>query len=512
MAGLGERAAGAMFWNLVGKTAFMVVKYAESIVLVRLLGGEEYGALAGLLNLNAMIVLFAALGLESTLLRYLPAAVAGGGTGAERKLVGKAAALRLLFSVILAVGLWLSARPVADLILHDPQRADLVRVVSFMIIGLGLQNLLTRVLAARYEQRFINLVQVLLTTGYLAAASMVVLAGGGVFGVLLCLIGLYAVTIAAFLKRWRRENPIAEETKADAQATSRKRMIRFSGLIYLYGILHFVFEKGLDVLLIGALRDDLVEVTWYVVGYNFAFFAVSFFSAAFSEGFTLAMISEVANTGDKEKLRRIFAVFMEYLYLFIFPIVVGGVLLGRELLHLMYGKVAAGSVVPMLVLLFGLGFSKMGGVTANFLQGLDREKTLVKARLLFGAVNLVLDLLFIPWWGALGAAVATTIAVAVGIAYEWSVVHRILRPDYPWAFLAKVLAASLVMGAVVWWVGELIDWPELLRLPVLILLGAAVFALLLILLRPFRRAHAELLATLPLPGKEIWLKFLAPRG
>ena len=310
MAGLGERAAGAMFWNLVGKTAFMVVKYAESIVLVRLLGGEEYGALAGLLNLNAMIVLFAALGLESTLLRYLPAAVAGGGTGAERKLVGKAAALRLLFSVILAVGLWLSARPVADLILHDPQRADLVRVVSFMIIGLGLQNLLTRVLAARYEQRFINLVQVLLTTGYLAAASMVVLAGGGVFGVLLCLIGLYAVTIAAFLKRWRRENPIAEETKADAQATSRKRMIRFSGLIYLYGILHFVFEKGLDVLLIGALRDDLVEVTWYVVGYNFAFFAVSFFSAAFSEGFTLAMISEVANTGDKEKLRRIFAVFM----------------------------------------------------------------------------------------------------------------------------------------------------------------------------------------------------------
>jgi len=248
-----------------------------------------------------------------------------------------------------------------------------------------------------------------------------------------------------------------------------------------------------------------------VIGYNFAFFAVSFFSTAFSEGFTLSMVSEVAAGGDEARLKRVFAVFMEYMYLFIFPILIGGLLLGGDLLRLMYGETGEGAIVPMLILFVGLSFSKMGGITANFLQAMNKEKTLVKARLLFGAINLALDLLFIPWWGATGAAIATTIAVMAGIVYEWRIVHRELHPEYPFAFLLKVLGASVVMGAVVWWLGALITWPDLLRLPLLIIVGGAVFAALLIALRPFRPEHAELVGTLPLPGKNVWLKWMTPR-
>lgn len=511
MARLGERAAGAMFWNLLGKAALMVVKYAESIVLVRLLGGEQFGALAGLINLNAMVVLFASLGLENTLLRFLPAAVGRGGTAAERRLVGQAAAIRLIVSLAAAVILYLTATPIASLILHSPQQAYLVRVVGLMVVGLSLQNLLSRVLVARYEQKFINLLQVALTTLYLAAASLTILAGGGVLGVLLCLVGLYGATLVLFLNRLRGENKLAGEMSATQAPVTMRRLFQFSGLLYLYGVLHFVFEKGMDVLLLGVLRDELVQVTWYVIGYNFAFFAVSFFSTAFSEGFTLSMVSEVAAGGDKAKLKRVFAMFIEYMYLFIFPILIGGLLLGGDLLRLMYGETGEGAIVPMLILFFGLSFSKMGGITANFLQAMNKEKALVKARLLFGAINLALDLLFIPLWGATGAAIATTIAVVAGIAYEWRIVHRELRPQYPAAFLLKVLAASGVMGAAVWWLGTLIAWHNLLRLPFLIVAGAVVFALLLILLRPFRREHADLIDTLPLPGKNVWLKWMTPR-
>ncbi|HPQ71277.1 MAG TPA: polysaccharide biosynthesis C-terminal domain-containing protein [bacterium] len=511
MARLGERAAGAMYWNLVGKVALMVVKYAESIVLVRLLGGEQYGALAGLLNLNAMVVLFASLGLENTLLRFLPEAVARGGPAAERRLVGQAGAIRLIVSLAVAAVLYLAAEPIARLILHAPEQAVLVRVVGLMVIGLGLQNLLSRVLVARYEQRFINLLQVALTTIYLVAAALTILAGGGVLGVMICQIALYGATLVFFGRRLRTAAmPTVENTFTGSPVTVR-RLFQFSGLLYLYGVLHFVFEKGMDVLLLGALRDELVQVTWYVIGYNFAFFAVSFFSAAFSEGFTLAFVSEVAASGDEAKLKRVFAVFMEYMYLFIFPILIGGLLLGGDLLRLMYGETGEGAIVPMLILFFGLGVSKMGGITANFLQALNKEKALVKARLLFGAINLALDLAFIPLWGATGAAIATTIAVVAGIVYEWTIVHRALHPDYPVAFLAKVLAASLVMGAVVWWLGNLIAWHDLLRLPVLIVAGGVVFALLLIVLRPFRREYVELIDTLPLPGKKIWLKWMTPR-
>jgi len=511
MAKLGARAADAMFWNLVGKTAFMVVKYAESIVLVRLLGGDDYGALSGLLNLNAMVVLFAALGLENTLLRFLPEAIARGGAAAEKKLVAQSSLIRLAVSALAGALLWILARPLAGLIVHNPEQAYLVKIVALMVIGLGFQNLMSRVLVARYEQRFINLIQAGLTAAYVALAALVVYLGGGVAGVLWCLTALYAITLLLFVYRLRRPNAMAGEIREPAAPISAGRLLRFSGYLYLYSVLHFAFEKGMDVLLLGALRDELIEVTWYVLAYNFAYFAVNFFSAAFSEGFTLAMIGEVVAQGDTQKLRAIFGVFMEYLYIFIFPIVIGGIIVGPDLMRLMYGQVAEGSIAPMIILFIGLAVSKMGGITANFLQGLDQEKALVKARLLFASVNLVLDLILIPFLGAVGPAIGTSVAVICGIAYEWRIVHRLIQPVYPWRFLAKTLGASLVMGFVVWWAGQHIHWHQLLRLPFLVLLGLVVFAVILVPLRPFRKQHAELLGTLPLPWKHVWLKWLTPK-
>jgi len=348
---LGERAAGAMFWNLLGKIAFMVVKYAESIVLVRLLGGDEYGALSGLININGMVVMLSALGLESTLLRYLPEAITRGGPQAERRLVARSLVTRLVLSLLAALALWLLAEPFARGILHDVARAGLVRITAVMVIGLGMQNLLARVLTARYEQKFINLTQVVSTAVYLLVAAAAVLAGAGVRGVLICMVVMYFALAVLYLWRLRREHPLADEARHDAAPTTWRRMIEFSSVIYIYSLLHFVLEKGMDVLLIGRLRTELVQVTWYVLAYNFAYYAVSFFSMAFAEGFTLAMVGEVAAKGDTEKLRRIFAVFVEYLYVFIVPIMVGGLLLGGDLLRLMYGTIGEGAVVPMLVLL-----------------------------------------------------------------------------------------------------------------------------------------------------------------
>jgi len=158
-----------------------------------------------------------------------------------------------------------------------------------------------------------------------------------------------------------------------------------------------------------------------------------------------------------------------------------------------------------------MSLAKMGGVTANYLQALNRERVLVKARVIFGVVNFVLDVLLIPWLGALGAAIATSLATNGGVAYEWVVMHRELRPKYPWMFLVKVLAASLVMGGAIWWLGAYIAWRPLLRLPFLIFFGGAVFAAALVVLRPFRKEHIELLETLPLPFKNLWLRWLAPR-
>jgi O-antigen/teichoic acid export membrane protein len=512
MTRLGARAADAMFWNLLGKFALMLLRFLESVILVRLLGDAGYGAFSQATNLNAIVVLLAALGLENALLRFLPETVVQLGEGGERRLVHKTLLLRLAASLLAAAVLWQLAEPLAQRLLHDAARADLVKITAALVIAMGFDNLMARVLVARYEQRFINLIQAALTGAYLAGAALAIWLGGGIAQVLLCVVAMHGATAALFFWRWRRPNALAAAPTGGETAITVGRLLSFSGYTYVYNFLQFVFQKGMDVLLLGLLLPDLAPVAWYVIAYNFVFYSVSFFSNAFSEGFSLAMVSEVAARRDMEKLRRIFAVSMEYLYLFVIPIFIGGLIVGADILRLLYPATSArGAAAPMYVLLFGLSFSKMGAVTANFLLGLDREKTLVRLRLLFGALNFLLDLALIPWLGPLGAAIATTIAVTGGVAAEWRVAHQLVQPTYPWRFLAKTLLAGLGMGAALLWLRgpapAALHW----RVPLLLLAGTGVFVVLLALLRPFRREHAALLETLPLPWLKRWLPLLVER-
>jgi O-antigen/teichoic acid export membrane protein len=427
------------------------------------------------------------------------------GADGEKRLVLRALGLRAGASAVAAATIWALAPLLAARLLHDPAQAGLIRLVAVLLVAMGLGTLMTSVLVTRYEQKFINLIQVLVTASYLGATAVVVSLGGGVTGALACLIGMHGFTGLLFLVRWIVRRPRAPRSDSDDAGPSLGALLRFSGFAYVYNALLFVFQKGMDVMLLGLLLTDLAPVTWYVIAYNFVFHAVSFFSNAFSEGFSLAMISEVAARRDMEKLRRIFTVAVEYLYLFVLPILVGGVLVGGDILRLLYpASTAAGALAPMIVLLAALSLSKIGSLTPHFLFGMDRQRTLVAVRIVFGVVNFVGDWLLIPRYHALGAAMGTGIAVVGGIATEWWIVHRLLRPEYPWRFLGKVVVASLAMVPVLLPL-RLLNWPLPVKVPLLLLAGMTAFAGALAVLRPLRREHEILLATLPLPGKRFWL-------
>jgi len=510
---LGERAAGAMYWNLLGKFALMVLRFLESIVLVRLLGEDDFGAFSQAVNLNAIVVLVAALGLENALLRFLPAAVMAQGAAGERRLVVRALFLRAVVSAVVAALVWWQAPWLAGRLLHDSARAGLIKLVAVLLISMGFQNLFARVMVTRYEQKYSNLIQAGFTALYLLAAAAAVKLGGGISGVLWCQIAFNSALLAMFFRRWRRELPSPAGEKKNVAPVSWRQLFQFSGYTYVYNLLNFVFQKGMDVLLLGLLLTDLAPVTWYVLAYNFVFYSVSFFSNAFAEGVPLAIVSEVAAQDDLPKLRRVYAISIEYLYLFVIPIMIGGLLLGSRLLHLFYPEGPAdGATVPMLVLLVCYSLAKIGSINVNFLMGLNRERILVVIRVAFGALNLLLDLLLIPRYQALGAAMATGTSVLSGVMVEWVVVHRHLRPFYPVRFLSKILLAGLTMGGGIMLLDLFIDWAPYLQVPALFLAGILVFTVMIFALRPFRREHAELLAKLPLPGKQYWLRRLIPEN
>ncbi len=508
MPGLGQKAAGAMFWNFAGKLYFMLGKYAESVILIRLLGAEEYGAMGAALSVEAMAVMFVSLGMNNTILKFLPQVREQG--AAERPFLRRVILWRFLLSVAAAAIIALLAPFFAERFIHDRARTGLFYAVALLVVGTGLQNLISRILVSRYRQKALNLIQSIVLTVYLALSVCAILLGFGVTGVLFA----NAVTaLGGAILVWIKSGG-ANEAPAGPDAgagPSFARMARFSITFFFYDLLNFVLEKPLDVMLLGLLQPDLKQVAYYVLAYNFATFSMSIFTKVFAEGFTLSLAADVYAAGDWPRLHKIYGALMEYMYLFIIPVVAGGLVIGDDLIRVMYGREGEGAVGPAIFFLVVTAFGKYQGITANFLGAMDRERALIVSRAIFAALNAGLNVLLIPLYGAWGAIIGTSIATFAGLAYEAVLLHRAMKPVFPVRFMIRVGAASALMGACVFAAVRFLPDSALVRVAVGLPLGGAVYLAGLMALKPISPHLLDVIQQTKAPGARFAVRLLMPR-
>lgn len=131
-----------------------------------------------------------------------------------------------------------------------------------------------------------------------------------------------------------------------------------------------------------------------------------------------------------------------------------------------------------------LGFILIKVLAPGFYARQD-TKTPVRIGMISMAANIVMSLLFVSYLKHVGLALAISLAAFVnaGLLYRKLRRHNIYQPEPGWgAYLLRVMAASLVMGGLLWWgAGDLTDWfamtthERILRLAFYILIGMAVY-------------------------------------
>jgi len=113
---------------------------------------------------------------------------------------------------------------------------------------------------------------------------------------------------------------------------------------------------------------------------------------------------------------------------------------------------------------------------------LKKKTKLLLYLVIFAAtLNVVLNLIFIPQFGALGAAYSTLISYVAYLLATWVSGRRILIWSFPVRSLVKSLAASLVMYAGLFFIR--FGYSNLASLALEVLIGAIIYAAILCILR-----------------------------
>jgi len=503
-----RRVTSAVFWNFFGKTFLLGVRFAESVLLVRLLGGEAYGLYGSLINIEAIAVMAISLGLENAISRFAPQLTAEGDTGKLKSLLKKIFGIRTILLVpagaaLIAGGGWISAT-----FFHGLLPPGFLRAVFVLVVIVSFHSLFRTFLDSFFHVKYISMVDAVTQGAYIAGAAAAVWMGAGLKGVFSALILTQgAAAIALFMKFGKTLEGLPGKRGSSRIAGSR--VIGYSWSLYLFGILLYVLGKGMDVLLIGAITGDLTQVAWYLIAFNLAYYSLSVMDIAVSANFVVSLIVEAHTARNEPLLRKIFTGLFEFIYVYCLPVAAGGLLLAPWIVRFVYGPENAGAAALMVVFIAAMTVGKLSSITSYFLVVLDREKTLVGARFLFGLLNLAGALFLIPRWGALGAVTATS-AVMVGITiFEAWLVGRMLRPRYNRGFILKSLAAALIMAGAVGLPGYLWEGPVAVKVPILVACGALIYLWGIRRFRPFSPEVVDLLSKTEYPFRAAFLKLLA---
>ncbi|KPV39263.1 hypothetical protein AN478_12020 [Thiohalorhabdus denitrificans] len=178
--------------------------------------------------------------------------------------------------------------------------------------------------------------------------------------------------------------------------------------------------KNTDILLIGAL-GTIEEVGYYrvaVQGSLLLVFALEAINMIIAPHFT-----HLFHRGDYQKIQQLVTWSIRASLAFAFPFLLIFAFLGREILGFVFGSPYTEAYSPLLILSFGQLINAAFGPVGSLLNMTGNEKDTAKWLGVAALLNVGLNLILIPLWGIVGAAVGTAVSFIL-----WNVLlSRVVR-------------------------------------------------------------------------------------
>ncbi len=467
-----QKLGGALGWGVVARIARMALGLGASVLVVRGLGAHDYGVLAVLRTTLAFVTILVGGGLTQGLLRYLPAWRMMAGPGRIRRALLSFVVLQAVLWLVLVLVFWLLRPWVGDL--------SNVTVAGLLLLGVALlfpevlANTATQIANAYYDSRRVSGAVVISTLAYVVLIAWLMNRQAGVAGVLWAAAGSNLILALWLFRRvpvyLRQSAPPGEAV--EGRSPSVATVARFSVPFILIGILNLITWRQSEVLFLGHFRSA-AEAGFFDLAYRVPQMVLEFVPGAIWP-LVMAGFSEIY-TRDPHALQRAGTAYYKLLFLLIAPLSVGGILVGDLAVRFLYGSgfSDSGTICQVFFLIFSISFFTTP--LSMVLYVVERPWLGFGIYLISAALNVGLDLLFIPRFGLWGAVLPVSLVILVSPLLYWWILRRIgvsMRP--PWLFLGRIYAASAAMF-LLWPLRGLVT--EVSRLPLLILAGVIVFVI-----------------------------------
>jgi O-antigen/teichoic acid export membrane protein len=410
-----------------------------SAIIARRLGPSNMGIYGYAMWLVGTLGIMANVGLPAAITKYVSEFI-GSGDAARAAQVGK----RLMLTQLAVAG-GVSGLTACFVLLKSPYRS-IILLAAVMILAQALQQSLTAALVGvqRFDQ--IAVIGVYVGLAQIASVGVAALLHSGVMGMLWAtLVGLW-VGVWLFYRAVER---CLLRLPADSQIYSPsieqpdllRRITRFSFTISYVLLLDSIVWQRSEVLFL-KWYSTLAQIAFYTLAYSIASKLGEI--ATIITSTLLPLFSESYGRDNFGEIGQIFVNALKYLQMVMVPLCLLAAAMAGPLVRLVYGSSYLPSVLVLQVLLICQAFTSIGSVGSSLLLGTERQGFIAKWGTLIAILNVVLDLILIPRYGAVGAAVANCTAQITGVFIGTFYVVHYIRVSIPWRATAAVYSAAVI--------------------------------------------------------------------
>ena len=277
------------------------------------------------------------------------------------------------------------------------------------------------------------------------------------------------------------------------------RSIILKALPYGTAIILATIYFRIDVILLSIMKGP-EEVGVYGVAMrileNLQMIPVFFMNAA------LPVITRLL-ADNRTKLRKLLQYSFDFLLMLALPMIAGGFVLAFPFIAIVaspdfLSDISSGfygSDIALRVLLFAMGLAFLGNLFNYTLLAGNQQLKVLYISAAAAVFNIIANILVIPEWGFRGAAATSVASEMIVIVAGWYLVSRMIGGGFQLKTAGKALVAAISMAAVIWWLQPItFAWMENKNVLILVPLGAAIYAAVLLATRAVTREHVALFA------------------
>lgn len=441
--------------SVIGIAVTKIIGYVFQVVVARLLGPEGFGVLSLGLMVFSITATLMMLGIPPGVKRFVAKYREEGDEKRERGTIVSGFQIGLSTSLVACAILFFGADWIAVMAFDDPNVAIVLRVLAFAlpmraVLAVSIHS------ALAYKKIEYKIYARNITEGLVKISVMAVLLYLG-WGLLGASFGVLAGWTAAALVGF-----YFLETRLMSVLRERKPMIR--------PVRELVsFSAPLIVSNVFGQITSWADV--FLVGFFLSSSAVGLYNAALPTAMLLGMVSaaigslavpvltELYSAGKHKEFGSVYTTATKWIFALVFPGLLLMVLFADHGLGVIYGQEYISSTVswmPFAISETGLALTMLAlgymlfattDLSRQAIQATGDTQYNLYLSIIVGGSNVLLNILFIPMFGIIGAALATAVSWVFGAIASIVFVYKILDVlPFSWIFVRVSAAAVLATG------------------------------------------------------------------